>query len=68
MKQKAQQRLIAFTYNNTELVNIEKEIKDGWNIVSLTSNNNHYIGIVEKAGVKNDGSVFIPPRKKIRIT
>ncbi len=70
MKNKPQQKLISFTDNEAELATISKEMSEGWNIISLTSNGNNYIGIMEKtpqlACDEGDISVFIPPRKKIR--
>lgn len=67
-----EQKLISFTYEPQELEKINKEIEAGWSIVSLARNNNYFVGIMEKhssfhKAMQEKGSIYIPPRKKIRI-
>ncbi len=67
---KPQQKLISFSDSEAELAIVERDMKDGWNIISLTSHGRHYVGIMEKTPAQPEGSedisIFIPPRKKIR--
>lgn len=67
MAKRPQQKLISFTNQDVDLIKIEQEVKDGWNIVSLTSNGNHYVGIMEKSTRSEEEGIFIPARKKIKI-
>ena len=67
MKKRLQQKLISFTGKDIDLIKVEQEVKDGWNIVSLTSTGNHYVGIMEKSNRTEEASIFIPARKKIKI-
>jgi len=66
---KPKQKLISFTDNEAELNKVAKNIKEGWNITSLIKNNGYYVGIMERNlnSTMPYGSVFIPPRKKIRL-
>lgn len=61
------QKLISFTDNDMEVV--KSEIADGWKIVSLVANGNRYVGVVEQGNDDDspEGSIYIPPRKKIKI-
>ncbi|MDF2965510.1 MAG: hypothetical protein K0Q51_898 [Rickettsiaceae bacterium] len=63
------QKLVTFSDQDNEFEKIENEIKQGWSIVSLVANGNNYFCILEKqqSNDNNDGSVYIPPRKKIKI-
>ena len=70
---KALQKLISFTNNKVELDKITDEMNNGWGIISLTQNGNYYIGIMEKmednsTKDEKDITVYIPPRKKIKIS
>lgn len=62
------QKLIAFTKNSLDLEHIKEDMKEGWNIVSLMKNGNYYVGIMELNSNNDNGVVFIPPRKKIKIS
>lgn len=65
------QKLIAFTENSMDLENIRKDMKLGWSIVSLIKNGNYYVGIMEQNAhhsLDENGSFFIPPSKKIKIS
>lgn len=64
---KAEQKLVSFTYHPTELDRITEEMKEGWSIVSLVKNGNYYVGIMEYNPNKIPGTMFVPPRKKIKI-
>lgn len=68
-KSKLRQKLVSFTTNSTELARINLDIYQGWSIVSLIKNGNYYIGIMELCNNSNKqtDSVYIPPRKKIKI-
>lgn len=67
-RSKNDQKLIAFTKNSQDLEPIKADMKEGWNIVSLMKNGNYYVGIMElNSGIDNE-TVFIPPRKKIKIS
>ena len=68
---RAEQKLVSFTDNPTDLERISNEIANGWNIVSLSQNAGYYVGIVEKTPTNNDipvseQTVFIPPRRKLK--
>ena len=62
-KARAMQKLISFTENDMDV--LKKEIADGWKIVSLMSNGNRFVGVVEQNN-DNVESIYIPPRKKIK--
>jgi len=70
--QKPPQKLISFTENKTDLDRISEDMREGWNIISLVRNGSYYVGIMEQTQANQtneDGPiVFIPPRKKIRIS
>jgi hypothetical protein len=64
-----EQKLISFTDNDAELQKISDDMKKGWAIVSLVKNGNYYVGIMEyNNNAEQKDSVFIPPRKKIKIS
>jgi hypothetical protein len=58
------QKLISFTDNDLDIV--KNEIAEGWRIVSLVANGSRYVGVVEQM-TENGDSIYIPPRKKIKI-
>ncbi len=69
---KAEQKLVSFTKDSNEFHQVEKDMQEGWSIISLVSFGIHYVGIMEKSKPSNTNdpsnvSVFIPPRKKIKI-
>jgi hypothetical protein len=67
---KSQQKLVSFTDNPVELDKISSDMQEGWSIISLVRNGSYYVGIMElnpNSGSSNE-SVFIPPRKKIKIS
>lgn len=70
--QKPPQKLISFTENQADLDIISRDMADGWRIVSLVRNGSYYVGIMEymqkNQNSDEDGFVFIPPRKKIKIS
>ncbi|MEY3197317.1 MAG: hypothetical protein RLZZ59_688 [Pseudomonadota bacterium] len=59
------QKLIAFTDHEMDV--IRSEIEQGWRIVSLVANGNRYVGVVEMMNNLDSDSIYIPPRKKIKI-
>lgn len=65
-----EQRLFSFAENSEDISEIQNDVsKNGWFIASVYSNGRSYVGILEKKSANtNDGSIYIPPRKKIRIT
>ncbi len=67
---KPEQKLISFSDNSQELQQISDDMKNGWSIISLMRNGNYYVGIMELNSNSNKAadSVFIPPRKKIKIS
>lgn len=69
-KNKPQQKLVSFTDNQVELDKISEDIKNGWSIISLVKNGNYYVGIMELNSNFSEAkeTVFIPPRKKIKIS
>ena len=58
------QKLISFTEHDMDV--LKNEIADGWKIVSLMSNGNRFVGVVEQNN-DNIESIYIPPRKKIKL-
>ncbi|MBF8246791.1 MAG: DUF2674 domain-containing protein [Rickettsia sp.] len=68
---KPTQKLVLFTENDTDIARISSDIKDGWSIVNLIKQDNHYVGIMEQIEHKKTDTgehvIFIPPRKKLRI-
>ena len=69
-KNKPQQKLVSFTDNQVELDKISEDIKNGWSIISLVKNGSYYVGIMELNSNVSETTetVFIPPRKKIKIS
>ncbi len=69
-KNKPQQKLVSFTDNQIELDQISEDLKNGWSIISLVKNGNYYVGIMEFNSnfSETKETVFIPPRKKIKIS
>jgi len=64
-----EQKLISFIDNPAELEKISQDMKNGWSIISLVKNGSYYVGIMElnHNQTKNKDSLYIPPRKKIKI-
>lgn len=63
---KPMQKLVSFT--EKEFKKMQKELGNEWKFVSLVANGNRYVGIVEEISKDNtEESVFIPPRKKLKI-
>ncbi len=69
-KNKLQQKLVSFTDNGSELDNIKNDMQNGWSIISLVKNGSYYVGIMELSDPLNQKveSIYIPPRKKIKIS
>ena len=69
-KNKPQQKLVSFTDNQVELDKISEDIKNGWSVISLVKNGSYYVGIMELNSnfSETTETVFIPPRKKIKIS
>jgi hypothetical protein len=69
-KNKPQQKLVSFTDNQVELHKISEDIKNVWSIISLVKNGNYYVGIMELNSNFSEAkeTVFIPPRKRIKIS
>jgi len=69
-KNKLQQKLVSFTDNGSELDNIKNDMQNGWSIISLVKNGSYYVGIMELSSALIPGmeSIYIPPRKKIKIS
>lgn len=70
---RATQKLISFADNKIDFDRIKQDMEDGWAIISLLQNGGYYIGVMEKmpdysSMPNNDIKVFIPPRKKIKIS
>lgn len=69
-KNKLQQKLVSFAENSPELDKINEDMHNGWSIISLVKNGNYYVGIMELSDSFNEEneSLYIPPRKKIKIS
>lgn len=70
---KSKQKLISFSENVADLQKVSEDMKNGWTIINLVKNGNYYVGIMEDTAEQNartekTHSVFIPPRKKIKIS
>jgi hypothetical protein len=68
-----EQKLVSFTDSKADLERISNDMSNGWTIISLVRNGNYYVGIMENTMDSNvrsieTQSVFIPPRKKIKIS
>ena len=59
------QKLVSFTDQDLEM--IRSELDEGWRVVSLVATGNRYVGVIEQISNKEADTVFIPPRKKIKI-
>lgn len=64
---KLPQKLISFTDADQEFRMVEEEVANGWNIVSMATNAGNYVCLLEKQDPANDSTIYIPPRKKIKI-
>ena len=63
---KPMQKLVSFT--EKEFKKMKKELGGDWEFFSFVANGNRYVGIVEEISQDNsEESVFIPPRKKLKI-
>ncbi|MBN8523406.1 MAG: DUF2674 domain-containing protein [Rickettsiaceae bacterium] len=65
------QKFISFTDNSPEFEAVKEDMKSGWSIISLVKNGVYYVGIMEKneqKGANESDSLFIPPRKKLKIS
>ncbi len=66
------QKLVLFTDNELDLNKVKSDMDEGWSIVNLIKHDNHFVGIMEQLDnkVDNEGEniVFIPPRKKLKIS
>ncbi len=58
------QKLVSFAEHDMDV--LRNEMADGWKIVSLVANGNRYVGVVEQNNDNGD-SIYIPPRRKIKI-
>lgn len=67
---KPQQKLVSFSDNAVELEKISMEMEHGWSIISLVKNGSYYVGIMELLDNSkySDETIYIPPRKKIKIS
>jgi len=63
--QKPMQKLVSFT--EKEFPKIKKELANDWKFVSLVANGSRYVGIVEEVEKDKEESIYIPPRKKLKI-
>ncbi|MDX2049632.1 MAG: DUF2674 domain-containing protein [Rickettsiaceae bacterium] len=64
---KPEQKLISFRLEDNDFTQLERDIKEGWAIVSLYSGDKGYVGIMEKkTNEEVEGDIYIPPRKKIK--
>lgn len=59
------QKLISFTDQDLEM--IRGELSDGWKVVSLVATGARYVGVIEQINQEDSDTVFIPPRKKIKL-
>lgn len=59
------QKLISFTDQDLEM--IRSELRDGWKVVSLVATGARYVGVIEQVNQDDGDTVFIPPRKKIKL-
>lgn len=64
---KIERKLISFTERPSEINEILQDMEDGWSIVSLMQNGVYFVGVMEKNDTDNKDSIYIPPRKKIKI-
>ncbi len=73
---KPYQKLVSFTDSAEDIEDIERQLSEGWRLVSIMPNSNAYLGILEKTEKESDSEknsqesqeeIYIPPRKKIKI-
>ena len=65
-RQRPLQKLVAFTDQDFGVM--KNELEEGWRVVSLVATGSRYVGVIEQMEKgANDVSVYIPPRKKIKI-
>ena len=65
-RSRALQKLVSFTDQDLEM--IRSELKEGWKVVSLVATGQRYVGVIEQVDESDlTGTVFIPPRKRIKI-
>ena len=64
------QKLVSFLDNKAEMDKISADMEEGWSIISLVKNGSYYVGIMELNSIFNEEtkSIFIPPRKRIKIS
>ncbi len=62
-------KLITFSEKEEELSKVQKEINNGWTIVSLVNQGEEYFGIMEKIHYPENmyDKIYIPARKKVKI-
>lgn len=67
---KPEQKLVSFSIGSPELDSVSKDILGGWSIINIVRNGNCYVAIMElrSEASASEASVFIPPRKKIKIS
>ena len=63
-----QKKLISFFDHPNELQKIQDEINNGWAVTTLCANGKTFVGIMEKQASNSEDIIYIPPRKKIKIT
>ncbi|MES2214995.1 MAG: DUF2674 domain-containing protein [Pseudomonadota bacterium] len=72
INKKPEQKLVSFRASDVELMSIQSDIEEGWNIVSLVPSGSYYIGIMEKNNAfsrsEEKDAIYIPPRKKIKFS
>lgn len=75
LKMPPAQKLISFSNNKADLDRISQDIKEGgWAIISLMQNGKYYLGVMEKIPAskklppQTDATIYIPPRKKFKIS
>lgn len=63
------QKLVAFSKNSPEQEEVKQDLSKGWMFTSLVNNGSFFVGIMEDSSnsLNEEGSIFIPPRKKIKI-
>ena len=61
------QKFISFSEHKADIERITQAIEEGWAIVKLVPNKGQFIGLLEKISHTDDGTVYIPPRKKILV-
>lgn len=68
-KKKPEQKLLSFLDRESDFEKIQLELDKGWFISSIFSNGQSFVSILEKKpeGIEEE-EVYIPPRKKIKIT